>query len=63
MKQTLLLTILLAFCATAVAAEPERQPSKIWNRTGPLGDTPKHVTDAFPLSDSRTRVAGSSSTR
>ena len=51
MKRTLFLIILLAFCATAVAAEPEKRPTKIWNRTGPLGDTPKYVTDAFPLSD------------
>jgi beta-glucanase (GH16 family) len=29
----------------------ERRPSKIWNREGPLGETPKHVTDAYPLSD------------
>ena len=28
---------------------PDKRPTKIWNRTGPLGDTPKHVTDAFPL--------------
>ena len=51
MKRTLFLTILLAFCATAVAAEPEKRPTKIWNRTGPLGETPKHVTEAFPFSD------------
>jgi beta-glucanase (GH16 family) len=52
MKQTLLLTILLAFCAaTTTAATPEKRPTKIWNRTGPLGDTPSRVTDAFPLSD------------
>jgi hypothetical protein len=49
MKRLLLLTILLAFSAAAVAAE--KPPTKIWNRTGPLGDTPKHVTDSFPLSD------------
>ena len=29
----------------------DRRPTKIWNRTGPLGETPKHVTDAYPLSD------------
>jgi beta-glucanase (GH16 family) len=51
MKRTLFLTILLAFCATAVTAEPEKRPTKIWNRTGPLGETPKHVTEAFPFSD------------
>jgi beta-glucanase (GH16 family) len=51
MKRTLLLTFVLAVCAAAVAAEPEKRPTKTWNRTGALGDTPKHVTDAFPLSD------------
>ena len=55
MKRTLFLTILLAVCAAAVAATPEKRPTKIWNRTGPLGDTPKHVTDAFPLSDQQNK--------
>ena len=53
MKRLLFLTILLAVCAVAVAAE--KRPTKIWNRTGPLGDTPKHVTDAFPLSDQQNK--------
>ena len=30
---------------------PDTRPTKIWDRTGPLGETPKHVTDAYPLSD------------
>jgi membrane-bound ClpP family serine protease len=51
----LLLTILLAFCAAAIAATPEKRPTKIWNLSGPLGETPKHVTDAFPLSDQRNK--------
>lgn len=50
MKRFFFLTILFAFSAAAGAAV-EKCPTKIWNRTGPLGDTPKHVTDAFPLSD------------
>ncbi len=29
----------------------DKRPTKIWNRNGPLGDTPEHVTDAYPLSD------------
>jgi len=33
------------------AAKPDRRPTKIWNRTGPLGETPKRTTDAYPLSD------------
>ena len=51
----LLPTILLAFCAAAAAATPETRPTKIWNLTGPLGETPKHVTDAFPLSDQQNK--------
>jgi len=52
MKRLHFTTSLLIFCATfAAAAESEKRPTKIWNRTGPLGETPKHVTDAFPLSD------------
>jgi len=31
----------------------DKRPTKIWSRTGPLGETPKHVTDAFPLSDQK----------
>ena len=44
--------------AAATSATPvdgqevaDKRPTKIWNRTGPLGETPKHVTDAYPLSD------------
>jgi len=33
------------------ASQPERRPTKIWQLKGPLGETPKRVTDAFPLSD------------
>ncbi len=51
MKRTLLPMILLAVCAVAAAATPEKLSIKVWNREGPLGDTPKHVTDAYPLSD------------
>ncbi len=29
---------------TAPTTAAEKPPTKIWNRTGPLGDTPKHVT-------------------
>ena len=57
---TLTITLVLA-CGVALAAEDQspkatsdqadKRPTKIWNRTGPLGDTPQHVTDAYPLSD------------
>ena len=33
----------------------ERLPTKIWNRTEPLGATPQRVTDAFPLSDQQNK--------
>jgi len=32
-------------------SDADKRPTKIWNRTGPLGETPKHATDAYPLSD------------
>jgi beta-glucanase (GH16 family) len=56
MKRTLLvITFGLLFAQSTIAAEPspsnEKRPTKIWNRSGPLGDTPKRVTDASPLSD------------
>jgi len=51
----LVVTLILALTVHAVQAEPakqsKKQPTKIWNRTGPLGETPKRTTDAFPLSD------------
>ena len=55
----LVLTFILAavvFPAASVHGQqvPGKRPTKIWNRTGPLGDTPKHVTDAYPLSDQQT---------
>jgi len=51
-----MLTFTLAAIVTPIFAADgqqvsDRRPAKIWNRTGPLGDTPKHVTDAYPLSD------------
>ena len=55
MKRALLPTILLAFCAAAAAATPEKRPAKIWNLNGPLGEAPKHVSDAFPLSDQQNK--------
>jgi beta-glucanase (GH16 family) len=29
----------------------KRRPEKIWNRVGPLGETPQRITNDFPLSD------------
>ena len=36
---------------TAAMSTADKRPTKIWDRTDPLGETPKHVTDAYPLSD------------
>jgi beta-glucanase (GH16 family) len=56
MKRLLLLTILLAPCAApAAAATPEKRPVKIFNQTGPLGETPKRVTESLPLSDQQNK--------
>ena len=52
-----LVGLLAALSAAAVADETaagstsSRRPNKVWTREGPLGPTPKHVSDAFPLSD------------
>ncbi len=43
--------VAFAVDAPKPASEAERRPTKIWHRVGPLGETPKHVSDAFPLSD------------
>ena len=48
MRRLALVVILLL---GAVAQAEEKRPTKIWDRKGPLGETPKHVTDAYPLSD------------
>ncbi len=45
------LALVVMLLLGTVAHAEEKRPTRIWNRTGPLGDTPKHVTDAFPLSD------------
>jgi len=42
-KITLVVVLLLG----AVTHAEEKRPTKIWNLTGPLGETPKHVTDAY----------------
>ena len=35
----------------AIAQAEDKHPTKIWDRTGPLGETPKRITDAYPLSE------------
>ena len=48
-------TIALFFAFLCHSQQRTEKPTRIWNRTGPLGDTPKHVTDAFPLSDQQNK--------
>lgn len=61
-KQLVLLAILCA-ASVSLAADPvpqdsgsEKRPTKIWNRPDPLGETPKHVTDSYPLSDQENKA-------
>jgi hypothetical protein len=42
--------------ATAAEAAPRKRPTVIWDRTEPLGEMPRHVTDAFPLSDQENKL-------
>mgnify|MGYP001550219554 CR=1 FL=1 len=44
-------TALLVMSSVHAQQETATRPGKIWNRTGPLGKTPQHVTDDNPLSD------------
>ena len=30
---------------------PDKRPTKIWSRAGPLGEISEHVTDEFPMFD------------
>ena len=45
----------LAYAADAPVPGSDKRPTKIWNRIGPLGETPKRVTDACPLSDQQNK--------
>lgn len=49
----LLLVAAVAVASGAGAGESQKpvdnRPKVIWNRNGPLGETPRHVTDANPL--------------
>lgn len=58
-RKTLLTVLTLLFVHHVPAAEGEtpskadKRPTRIWNRAGPLGIPPQHVTDAYPLSDQK----------
>jgi hypothetical protein len=56
MRSVLPIMLVAVFGLLAQAADNqvpggEKRPMKIWDRTGPLGETPTRTTDAFPLSD------------
>lgn len=39
------ITIFAINTAQAAEGQPPKKPAKIWNRTDPLGETPKRITD------------------
>ncbi|TVS20476.1 MAG: glycosyl hydrolase family protein [Planctomycetaceae bacterium] len=47
----LLVPYLVPLAADEGQPDVDKRPTRIWNRVGPLGETPRHVTDAYPLSD------------
>lgn len=63
MRKTLLLLALFLVAQSIYAADTptvaqsskDARPTKIWQRVGPLGETPKRVTDACPLSDQQNK--------
>ncbi len=59
MRRYALAALLLFVAQTAVAGEAakndEKRPTKIWNLSGPLGETPKRTTEAYPLSDQQNK--------
>jgi beta-glucanase (GH16 family) len=58
MRLVFLLIVTGAIASTASVQGQQvadNRPTKIWSRTGPLGETPKHVTDALPLSDQQNK--------
>jgi alpha-L-fucosidase len=50
-----ILTVCIAACLMAMAPLAGTQPDYEWTRVGPLDETPKKTTDAFPLSDQENR--------
>jgi beta-glucanase (GH16 family) len=51
-----LLLVPVGVCrGTAPPSSSGNRPKKIWTRVGPLGETPTHVTDAYPLSDQQNK--------
>ena len=64
MPRSIAAFILLALIVAAAKAQDKPspgkpdagRPTKVWLRTGPLGQTPKRVTDDFPLSDQENKA-------
>jgi beta-glucanase (GH16 family) len=58
-SRVLLLLTLLFPAATCPGDDPPSskadRPKKVWTRVGPLGDTPKHVNDDYPLTDQQNK--------
>ncbi len=50
-----LAVVALCFLPAAAQEAQRARPRNIWNREGPLGETPTRVTDAYPLSDQSNR--------
>jgi beta-glucanase (GH16 family) len=46
---------LLIATANASVSEGDHRPKKVWTMVGPLGETPKHMTDAYPLPDQQNK--------
>jgi len=54
MRFVLPMMLVAVFGPFVQAADPpaaDKRPTRIWNRQGPLGETPKRIADAYPLSD------------
>jgi len=61
MRRTFLLSVLILvwLASPPLSASgnegSEKRPTKVWTRKGPLGETPQHATDAYPLSDQQNK--------
>ena len=49
------LALVVMLLLGTLAQAGEKRPTKIWDRKGPLAETPKQVTGAYPLSDQQNK--------
>lgn len=49
------LALVLTLAIGAIAYAKDKRPTNIWDRKGALGETPKPITDAYPLSDQKNK--------